>query len=107
MTITIHTPATVYATPDGWGDETFYGSREATESDIAELRKLGDDYADADLGDCDAWTLHSVAGGVATYSRTWHATRDGRGHSGTDYVQLPIADDGAVGPRAISSNEPE
>lgn len=50
-------PQYIYATPDAWGSETYYMGEAAMNVEIANLRTLGDDWANASIDDCAEWSL--------------------------------------------------
>ena len=50
-------PQYIYATPDAWGNETYYMGEAAMNVEIANLRTLGDDWANASIDDCSEWSL--------------------------------------------------
>lgn len=50
-------PQYIYATPDAWGKETYYMSEAAMNVEIANLRTLGDDWANISIDDCAEWSF--------------------------------------------------
>lgn len=59
-------PKTIYQTNEYWGEE-FYLSQEDMEENIAELKKLGSDWQDISLEDCEEFDLEKDLKWVAVY----------------------------------------
>lgn len=80
-------PDRIYATPDEWGNETYYVSAAAIDEMIVSLRELGDDWADIGLSDCAEWQRVDFASTFAIYEECgvrnpeqWHFTANGNGY---------------------------
>lgn len=61
-------PKQVLATADGWGDE-YHFDRAGMEKNIVELKKLGDEWENISIDECDSYELISAHGSKAVYQQ--------------------------------------
>lgn len=61
------TSKTIYATPDRWGNVTEYAEHKQMQETINQLRKLGDEWKNISITDCEVFDL-DAKGGVACHS---------------------------------------
>jgi hypothetical protein len=64
-------PDTIYATPDGWGRETYYEDLETIAKTVSSLQELGEGWEDVSIQDCTMHSKIKVLAGAAAYWGQW------------------------------------
>lgn len=78
-------PHTIYATPDGWGRDTYYEGYESMQRTIDSLKYAGgEEWNDISINDCDEYDFYGTHGPLGIY---YHR------NSGTEYVAFRFSGD--------------
>ena len=64
-------PQQIFTTADGWGDE-FHFDETGMETNIEELKKLGDEWGNISIDDCTSYFIEEIHGNRAIYRRENH-----------------------------------